>query len=28
LSKHSVNRPRSTTIGVFGSTPVVEAETR
>src|SRR5262245_13412034 len=28
LSKRSTNRPRSTTIGVFGSTPVVEAETR
>src|SRR5262249_37528922 len=28
LSKRNSNRPRSTTIGVFGSTPVVEAETR
>ena len=26
LSKRNSNRPRSTTIGVFGSTPVVEAE--
>ena len=28
FSKRKTNRPRSTTIGVFGNTPVVEAETR
>ena len=28
FSKRSTRRPRSTIIGVFGSTPVVEAETR
>ena len=28
FSKCSTRRPRSTSIGVFGNTPVVEAETR